>query len=211
MAKGSELGEFDLEQFMNQADSSEHLPASAEWNSTVQIIFAIDASNSMQGFKIGAVNDSVNNVLSKLKSVNKSTAGNRIEVAVIGFASRLFRWTKGFVPVNEFKFSYVEMVDGLTDMKAMLNELIELTNHSIDDTAKKYVILYSDGLSTVDYCEDLRKWAETEQYKSIKKILVAFEDDLEDQQSFEFFKSFIDNGEIIPITDMGKLLTAILD
>ncbi len=122
---GIELGEFDLDSFLNDDSSEEISPIRIINNSNRQIIIAVDASNSMQGYKVGAVNDTVNNILSKLKSIGRNQ-NVAISVAVIGFSSRLFRWTDGFVPVHDFRFSYVESTDGLTDINALFEELVDL-------------------------------------------------------------------------------------
>ena len=99
--------------------------------------------------------------------------------------------------------------DLVTDINAALQELIVLTNHMEKDT-KKYVVLFSDGLTTEDYIENLAHWKQTELYSDIVKIAVAFDDDLRDSQSVSFFKDFVGIGMVIPITDQEKLLTALL-
>lgn len=205
-----ELGEFDVDSFLTEAELNDNVPQEMDSCSRSQIIFAIDASNSMKGYKIGAINDCVNNVLSKLKSVARRK-GNTIGISVIGFSSRLFRWTNGFVPADDFKYSYVEMVDGLTDVNALLAELINLTETSMAPEAKRFVVLFSDGLSTEEYSENIEQWSNTKQYKDIKKIVVAFEDDLRDPQSMEFFRAFADQGPVITIKEQEILLSTLLN
>ena len=150
MINGIELGEFDLDSFMNESVDSESVAANSGERASRQIVFIIDASNSMQGHKIGAVNDCVNNIVSKLRSLDHNQE-NHISISVIGFSSRLFRWTDSFVRASKFKYSYVEMTDGLTDINAALQELTVLTNSSMEKKAKKYVVLFSDGLLTDDW------------------------------------------------------------
>ena len=209
MNNKAELGEFDFNAAWDSPTVGSPALIVPNNQCRMQIVFAIDASNSMQGYKIGAVNDSVNNVLTKLKSLGKKQ-GSTISVAVIGFASRLFRWTKGFVPVNEFKFSYVEMADGLSDWNAFIDELIDLSDHQMEADAKKYVILYSDGLSTDNCTDRLCKWSKTGLYKDITKVVVAFDEDLKDPQSMGLFREFVDGGDIILISDQEKLLSLVL-
>lgn len=208
MIKEFELGEFDLDSFMNESAKSESAVTSTEKVTSRQLVFVIDASNSMQGHKIGAVNDCVNNIISKLRSLDRSQE-NTIGISVIGFSTRLFRWTDSFVRASEFKYSYVEMVDGVTDINVALRELIVLTNHMEND-AKKYVVLFSDGLTSEDYTENLAHWKQAEPYSDIVKIAVAFDDDLRDSQSVSFFKDFVGSGMIVPIKDQEQLLTALL-
>ena len=203
-----ELGEFDLDSFMKESEDSESATVYAGEGTSRQIIFVIDASNSMQGHKIGSVNDCVNNILSKFRSLDRNQ-GNSISISVIGFSSRLFKWTESFVRASDFKYTYVEMVDGVTDINAALQELIVLTNHMEKDT-KKYVVLFSDGLTTEDYIENLAHWKQTELYSDIVKNADAFEDDLHDSQSVSFFEDFVGSGMVISITDQEQLLTALL-
>ena len=205
-----ELGEFDLDSFLNNDSPEEVLPIRINNNSNRQIIIAVDASNSMQGYKVGAVNDTVNNIISKLNSIGRSQNG-ALSVAVIGFSSRLFRWTDGFVPVHDFKFSYVESTDGLTDINALFEELTRLAVEGMNAEAKKIVVLFSDGLPTEDYSVSISKWKQTRFYNDVEKISVSFDDDLLDPQSREFLEEFADHGQVLSIKDKEELLSAILN
>ena len=208
MIKEFELGEFDLDSFMNESSESESAATSTGEVSSRQIVFVLDASNSMQGHKIGAVNDCVNNIISKLRSLDRSQE-NAIRISVIGFSTRLFRWTDSFVRASEFKYSYVEMVDGLTDINAAFNELTMLSN-KMEKAAKKYVVLFSDGLFTEDYSESMARWSQAELFPEIERIAVVFDDDLHDTQSLGFFKELVGAGLIVPISDQEQLLSALL-
>ena len=220
MIKEFELGEFDLDSFMNESSECESAATSTGEGSSRQIVFVIDASNSMQGHKIGAVNDCVNNIISKLRSLDRSQE-NAIRISVIGFSTRLFRWTDSFVRASEFKYSYVEMVDGLTDINAAFNELTMLSNN-MEKAAKKYVVLFSDGLFTegkvsqaaqflgYNYSESMARWSQAELFPEIERIAVVFDDDLHDTQSLGFFKELVGAGLIVPISDQEQLLSALL-
>lgn len=205
-----ELGEFDLDSFLNDDAPEEIAPIKNSSSCNRQIILAVDASNSMQGYKVGAVNDTVNNILSKLNSIGRNQDG-AISVAVIGFSSRLFRWTDGFVPVHDFKFSYVESTDGLTDINALFEELTRLAVEGMNAEAKKIVVLFSDGLPTEDYSVSISKWKQTRFYNDVEKISVSFDDDLLDPQSREFLEEFADHGQVLSIKDKEELLSAILN
>lgn len=205
-----ELGEFDLDSFLNDDATEEIAPIENSSSCNRQIILAVDASNSMQGYKVGAVNDTVNNIISKLNSIGRSQNG-ALSVAVIGFSSRLFRWTDGFVPVHDFKFSYVESTDGLTDINSLFEELTRLAEEGMDAEAKKIVVLFSDGLPTEDYSVSISKWKQTRFYNDVEKISVSFDDDLLDPQSREFLEEFADHGQVLSIKDKEELLSAILN
>lgn len=208
MIKEFELGEFDLDSFMNESVASESVITGTGEGASRQIVFIIDASNSMQGHKIGAVNDCVNNIISKLRSLDRSQE-NTIMISVIGFSTRLLKWTDSFVRASEFKYSYVEMVDGLTDINAAFNELTMLSNN-MEKESRKYVVLFSDGLFAEDYSESMAQWSRVELFSEIGRIAVAFDDDLHDTQSIAFFKEFVGAGLIVPISDQEQLLSALL-
>ena len=209
MIEGIELGDFDLESFMDEAKDADSSIKDIRNDSMRQIVFVIDASNSMQGHKIGAVNDCVNNIISKLKTLDRSQE-NSVNVSVMGFSTRLFRWTNGFVRASEFKYSYVEMVDGLTDVNAVFQELTDLTNNDMNKEAKKYTVLFFFVLLTEDYSASLAKWKSAQQYSDIMKIAVAFDEDLQDPQSKDFYQKFVDNGIILPMTKQEELLSILL-
>ena len=209
MSEEFELGEFDFADFLQASDPEDAASPQGGSRLSLQVVFAIDASNSMQGYKIGAVNDCVNNVISKLRSIAHSRRES-IEVSVVGFSTRLFRWTNAFVPVERFDYSYVEMVDGLTDVNALLRELVVLSENHMDDDSRKFVVLFSDGLPTESYGDSLKSWTQTKHYKSTYKIVLAFDDDIADPQSLEFFRDFIDSGSLMRIQEQEDLLGLLL-
>lgn len=205
----SELGEFNLDDFLDEMGGNTSQPESPKRVIKKQVVLALDASNSMHGYKIGAVNDVVNNLITKLKTLDRSS-NYSISIHVIGFAARLFRWNGTFVPVSEFQYSYVETADGLTNMKALFEELTNVTDHHMNDDAEKYTVLFSDGLSTEDYVDSANQWKNTGRYKDIHKIAVSFDEDLEDVQSAAFFQDFTHSGPVLPIQDIERLYSLLL-
>lgn len=207
MISTTEIGEFDFDSFDIHTADVEIQQSESVTQIHKQIIIAVDASNSMKGYKIGAVNDSINNTVSKLKSLsqgNKST----ISVTVIGFSSHIFKWTNTFVPISEFHYSYVEDVDGISDFNGLFSELHRIADQLEDDT-QKYIILFSDGLSTEDYEDSFRLWSKSKYFHDIEKIIVSFDEDIEDLQSACFFNAFTNNGRIISIKNQEELLLTI--
>lgn len=205
-----ELGEFNIDSFLRESEANINVPYGKESFCQRQIVIAVDASNSMQGYKIGAVNDTVNNILAKLKTFSRGQ-GDAISISVIGFSARLFRWTDQFVPIGNFKYSYVETADGLTDVNVLFDELVRLTENGMDKNAKKFVVLFSDGLPTEDYSSSFSKWHGRGQYKDVTKIAVSFDEDINDPQSMDFFQKFTDHGQVIRIKDQEALLSVLLN
>ena len=208
MGKDLELGEFDLDCFLNQ---EECVVVETPKENHLYVILGIDASNSMRGYKIGAVNDVVNNTISRLKSFDKG-ADCSVQIAVVGFSERLFRWTNGFVPATDFKFSYVEMVDGKTDICGFIDELVRLTQ-SVNAGNADHIcaILFSDGLPTTDYEQSISAWRSCSNYSKVKRIAVSFDDDIEDSQSREMLEAFANSGIILSIKRQDDILSEILN
>ena len=206
-----EIGDFDFDYNNNESniEIANDISFSNASSTNYQIIFVLDASNSMKGYKIGAVNDLVNNLISKLNSFNSS--GIDISISVIGFSSKLIRWTNGFVPIREFSFSYIEMVDGLSDISAALEEILRLTGE-FKEESKKTICLFSDGLPTSDYRSYMERLKKTPNFAQVQKICVSFDDDLKDEQSIEFFNSIVDSSqEIISVNQQELILSKILE
>jgi len=208
MAMEIELGEFDLDSFAAASADKDAAAAEAGKDAPRQIILIIDASNSMQGYRIGAVNDCVNNILSKLKTLDRKQE-MPVSVSAIGFSSRVFRWSDSFVRASDFKFSFIENADGTTDMNAVFQALIPLTD-SMEKNAKKYVVLFTDGFITDDWAEGAAQWKQMEMYSDITKIAVAFDEDLRDPQSSGFLAEFADSGAVVSMADQEKLLAMLL-
>lgn len=206
---GIELGNFDIDSFLSQTEVSTKSNQIIDAQVQRQIVLAIDASNSMMGAKIGAVNEAVNNLISKLKSYDRSPT-SAISICVVGYSSRLFRWTNGFVPIRDFKFSYVEMVDGISDINSLLRELSVLSEEHMIDEANKFVILFSDGLPTVDYKLEMDNWKKTKNYTNTKRIAISFDDDLTDAQSRSFFHDFTESDAILSIKEPAQLLNILI-
>lgn len=209
MIKATELGDFDFDSFASESVDGENGVKNFKEKTSRQIVFVIDASNSMQGYKIGAINDCVNNITSKLKTIDRNP-NSPVQISALGFSSKLFRWTNSFVRALEFNYSYVEMVDGLSNINTVFSELTELTRNSMSKDAKKFVVLFSDGLFTEEISCSMNEWSQTELFPEIVKITVAFDDDLQDPQSSDFFSKFSDSGLIVPISEQEQLLSILL-
>ena len=85
----TELGEFDLDGFMAGLKDGAETEALTNKVIKKQIILALDASNSMLGYKIGAVNDAVNNLVSKLKTLDRSAGCEGTQIAEQGTPEEL--------------------------------------------------------------------------------------------------------------------------
>lgn len=199
------LGEFNIDDFLRSAEPADDGNAMMTERNGKRVLFAIDASNSMAGYKLGAVNDSVSNAIAKLRSLARGR-GVSLVVAVIGFSERAFKWTSSYVPVDNFEYSYVEEADGLSDMNSLFRELIAIAGEGMERGMRQTVVLYTDGLPTEDCQESFDLWKRTDAYSNTLKVVMAFGADIEDPQSYGFFRMFADGGKIIDMQNQEELI-----
>ena len=58
---------------------------------TMTLVFVVDTSGSMEGNKIGAVNDAIRNVIPMLKDISDNNADAEIKIAALDFSSNV-KW-----------------------------------------------------------------------------------------------------------------------
>lgn len=203
------LGEFNFDDFLQSAEPADTRNTVVSERDEKRILFAIDASNSMAGYKLGAVNDSVSNAIAKLRSLARGREA-AVSVAVIGFSARAFKWTSSYVPVDGFEYSYVEGADGLSDVNSLFRELISIAGEDLEEGTRQIVVLYTDGLPTEDYRESFELWKHTDSYSKTLRVVMAFGTDIDDPQSYDFFRTFADGGMIIDMKNQGELIGALL-
>jgi uncharacterized protein YegL len=92
---------------------------------TMVLFFLIDASGSMAGSKIGAVNAAIEEVIPALKDVSDENADAQIKVAALEFSSGS-RWLTANGPIEVDQFSWNDIdAAGVTDFGAACRELNE--------------------------------------------------------------------------------------
>lgn len=78
------------------------------------VFFVIDISGSMQGARIGSVNDAIRNVLPELKKRERSNTSAEIMVAILEFSTRANWRTLAPQPVSSFVYEDIVNVGGGT-------------------------------------------------------------------------------------------------
>lgn len=114
------------------------------------VFFIVDISGSMQGARIGAVNDAIRNVLPELKKKERGNTSAEIQIAILEFSTRANWRTLSPVPVSGFQFSDIENVGGGTNyssaFEALNNKLSR--KHFLNAAAGAYtplIIFMTDG------------------------------------------------------------------
>ena len=133
----------------------------------LNLIFVIDKSGSMEGEKIGAVNNAIRDVMTIMPDIQADTSDATIKISALTFSDKaewVYAEPKG---VNDFKWSDIEP-DAGTDLSNAYDELAKkLTKREkggmmpdIGGVAP-IIILMTDGLPTSydweDHLKDLKK------------------------------------------------------
>jgi len=114
------------------------------------VFFVIDISGSMQGARIGAVNDAIRNVLPELKKRERTNTAAEIRIAVLEFSTSAHWRTISPEPVSTFQYEDIEHVGGGTNYGAAFSALNEKLSRKqfLSSTAGAYtplIIFMTDG------------------------------------------------------------------
>jgi uncharacterized protein YegL len=147
------------------------------------LFFVIDASGSMDGEKIGAVNAAIDEVIPALKE-KEENADAEIKVAILEFSSGA-RWLtpNGPVEVDQFYWNYLD-AGGVTDLGAACKALNEkLSTKDFGFMRRAYgsyapvFFLMSDGEPTDDWEGGLNLLKQNPWFKVGIKAAIAIGDD----------------------------------
>lgn len=146
------------------------------------LFFVIDTSASMDGSKIGSVNDAIENVLPMIGEISDENPDAEINVAALEFSTST-RWLYDEPKeAKEFIWQKVE-ADGLTSLGEACKELNKKLSRnsgfmsSPSGCFAPAIILLSDGGPTDDFEGGLKSLQSNSWYKSAIKIAIAIGDD----------------------------------
>jgi uncharacterized protein YegL len=171
------------------------------------LFFVIDASGSMDGSKIGAVNAAIDEVIPALKEVSDENADAQIKIAVLEFSSGA-RWitANGPTEVDQFHWNYMD-AGGVTDFGAAckaLNEKLSTKGfmHEATGSFAPAIFLMSDGEPTDDWQGGLNILKQNNWFKAGVKVAVAIGDDA----NKEVLKAFTGTMEAVLETHSAAML-----
>jgi len=141
----------------------------------------IDVSDSMQGNKIGSVNDAINNMIFRLKRV-KMAKDITPKVVSLTYSDEV-NWSTPFpVDVTSFTYSDPAVHGKASNIGKVLDELDAKLKRqaeaSVSAETKTTIIFFTDGLITDDWVESLDKIKSNETFQKANKIAVTFGDEL---------------------------------
>ena len=168
------------------------------------VIFLLDASGSMDGAPIGAVNSAIENVLPILSSMNQGNPDAEIKFAVLAFSYGA-DWLTGTELVSPENYVWRNSLnaDGPTSMGAAFQELNRKL--SVKDGFMKcasgsvapVLFLLSDGAPTDDYKSGLRQLEANSWYKVAVRVAIGYSEDCND----DVLREFTGNPETVLHTD----------
>jgi uncharacterized protein YegL len=162
------------------------------------LFFVVDASGSMDGSKIGAVNAAIENVIPDLKEISEGNADAQSKVAALEFSSGA-RWitANGPVEVDQFYWNYMD-AGGVTDLGAAckaLNEKLSAKAFMREATGSyaPVIFLMSDGDPTDDWQSGLNILKQNNWFKVGLKAAIA----IGDEANKEVLKAFTGSMESV--------------
>lgn len=165
---------------------------------TMTLFFLIDTSGSMEGNKIGAVNDAVVNVLPMLNDISETNPDAEIKVAALEFSNGV-NWLYD-EPKLAKDFIWQDVAaSGLTSLGAACSQLASKLSRSggfmqsASGSFAPAIILLSDGGPTDDYNTGLAKLKANNWFKSAIKIAIAIGDDADK----DVLKDFTGSSEAV--------------
>ena len=140
----------------------------------MQLYILVDTSGSMEGAKIGAINDCMSNLIISLQEV--AFNGCDLSVSVLSFA-RQCRWMQE-KPLAILDFDWGELrANGMTSLGAACIELNSWLSKygSVEEPAN--IILLSDGCPTDDFDEGMSVLNNNTVFTNAHKYSIAIGDD----------------------------------
>lgn len=170
---------------------------------TMVMFFLIDTSGSMEGEKIGALNDAMRDIIPDIRDISEKNAQVLIKIAVLGFASG----TEWITPLPQefdtFKWNNLE-AGGCTDLGEACSELNTKLdpNGFIESNIAPVIILMSDGEPTDDYKSKLSVLTKNKWFKIGLKVAIAIGQDA----NKDILAEFTGNKElVIPVHNKAML------
>ena len=164
---------------------------------TMTLFFLIDTSGSMEGKKIGALNDAIENILPMIGEISNTNPDAEIKVAALEFSSNT-SWLYD-EPKNAEDFIWQQVkAGGLTALGEACLELEKKLHRdgfmkAASGSYAPAIILLSDGGATDDYDKGIDKLKTNNWFKAAIKIAIAIGDDADKEE----LKKFTGNLEAV--------------
>jgi uncharacterized protein YegL len=157
---------------------------------TMVLFFLVDKSYSMDGTKIGAVNEAINDVIPEIVQIANEGADAELRISVLTFSHGAEWMFPEPVKVEDFRWKYLDAA-GATDMGrafSMLSEKMDRKGY-MGDARGFYapaVILMSDGQPTDAFQEQLELLKKNKWFQVALKAAVSIGEDADKRVLAEF-------------------------
>ena len=176
------------------------------------LFFVIDCSGSMAGKKIGSVNESIENVLPELISIENSNSDAKIKIAALEFATGVNWLYDDPKPVKEFIWQPAQ-TEVLTSLGLACSELESKLHQThggfMSSGSQSYApvfILLSDGAPTDNFEEGLAKLKANAWFNAGIKAAIAIGEDAR----VDILQRFTGNSEsVVTVHNLAALKTMI--
>lgn len=165
---------------------------------TMILFFVADTSYSMEGSKIGAMNETINNVIPEVREISDSNADAEIKIAALKFSDGAEWLYPAPLDADDFNWTYQEP-DGMTDFGVACDKLVEKLSAKtgfMNAAAGSYapaIFLFSDGAPSDDYEASLARLKQNNWFKHAIKVAVAIGDDA----NMDVLAEFTSNKEAV--------------
>ena len=168
----------------------------------LNLLFVIDNSGSMEGEKLGAVNNAIRDVMSIMPEIQEDTSDAEIKISAITFSENC-RWVysepKG---VSDFKWSDIT-AEGGTDYSKAYDELAKFlckreNGGKMPDIGgvAPIIILMSDGMPTSpDWNDHLNSLKKKGWFKVALKYALAIQ--IDTKEAMDVLTAFTGNPETV--------------
>ena len=177
----------------------------------IPIIFAIDASGSMNGNRIYCLNRAIQTVIKKYIDYNSNPESEfNIKLALLKFSSGAQWLTEGLMEPADVNFSGI-CCGGMSDLGSALNEINQKLTRSEFFTgttayASPLICFVTDGMPTDNYAVSLKKINTNKWYESAKKVAIA----IGDMVDFNVLNEVVGTSESVVHLNNESLLEQIM-
>lgn len=168
----------------------------------LNLLFIIDNSGSMEGEKIGAVNNAIRDVMAIMPEIQEDTADVEIKISALTFADKC-RWVyKEPQSINDFKWKDIT-TEGGTDYSKAYDELTQFLSKKENGGqmpdiggVAPIIILMSDGMPTSpDWQNHLNNLKKKGWFRVALKYALAIQ--IDTKEAMDVLCAFTGNPETV--------------
>ena len=172
----------------------------------MRLYILLDTSGSMDGSKISALNDSMENIIVDLQEKAFNGKNIDIDIVILSFAMDVtWMYDK---PINILDFKWKPLTaSGMTSLGKACCELAKNISAYPANNENVAIVLLSDGCPTDDYDEGIRELRNLQTFNNADKFAIA----LGDNADLQSLARFVDEQNNIFIENKADTLIDVLN